>query len=86
MAKQRKKTKTFEQALEELEKIVTEIEEGKVPLEKSIERYAQGALLIKQCRAILDAAEKKIQLLTRREGDSLEVEGELTEQSESEDG
>ncbi len=72
-----KSTKTFEQALEELEKIVAEIEGGKVPLEKSIEKYAQGIELVKQCRTILDSAEKKIQLLAKAEGEALGPAGEL---------
>ncbi len=69
---------SFEQALQNLEQIVTEIEQGKVPLEASIEKYAQGIALIKQCRAILETAEKKIQLLSRGE-DGAEVTGELQE-------
>ena len=71
------KTKTFAEALEALEKIVTEIESGDVPLEQSIEKYAEGIKLIKQCRTILDAAEKKIQILSKSEGGQLEVSGEL---------
>lgn len=70
---------SFEQALAALERIVTEIEEGKVSLEQSIERYAQGIALIKQCREILDSAEKKIQLLAKGEGGQAEVTGELDE-------
>ena len=42
------KKPTFEQALEQLEQIVAEIEQGKVPLEESIEKYAQGVRLIQQ--------------------------------------
>jgi exodeoxyribonuclease VII small subunit len=70
---------TFEQALAKLERIVAEIEAGKVPLEKSIEKYAEGIALIKQCRAILASAESKIKLLTAAEGQALEVSGELEE-------
>jgi len=73
------KKKTFAEALEGLEKIVTEIESGDVPLEESIEKYAEGIKLIKQCRTILDAAEKKIQILSKSEGGQLEVTGELEE-------
>ncbi len=73
---------TFEQALARLEKIVSEIEAGKVPLEKSIEKYAEGIALIKQCRAILTSAESKIKLLTASEGQALEVAGELDEETE----
>ncbi len=73
---------SFEQALQNLEQIVTEIEQGKVPLEASIEKYAQGIALIKQCRAILETAEKKIQLLSRGEDGSAQVSGELDEAAE----
>ena len=73
---------TFEQALAKLERIVSQIEDGKVPLAKSIDQYAEGIGLIKQCREILDAAEKKIQLLSKGPGKSLQAAGELQEPSE----
>lgn len=73
---------SFEQALQNLEQIVTEIEQGKVPLEASIEKYAQGIALIKQCRAILETAEKKIQLLSRNEDGAAQVSGELEDPPE----
>jgi len=75
---------SFEEALARIEQIVSRIEQGQVPLEESIERYAEGIDLIKQCRAILAKAEKKIQILTKAEGDSLEVEGELARDDEEE--
>ncbi len=77
-----KEKKTFEQALEELESIVAQIEQGKVSLEESIDKYAQGIELIKQCRTILDAAEKKIQLLEKTEGTGLTLTGELEQAQE----
>lgn len=77
-----KTKKTFEQAMEELERIVTEIEQGKVPLEKSIEKYARGIDLVKQCRRILESAEKKIQLLAKSEGETLAPSDELEEEQE----
>lgn len=82
MTNQNPKTMKFEESLAKLESIVSQIEEGKVSLEESIEKYAQGIVLIKQCRAILDSAEKKIQLLGRGEGESLQVQGELDEEAE----
>ena len=74
-----KPKRTFEQALEKLETIVSEVEEGKVSLEESIDQYAEGVELVKQCRAILDKAEKKIQLLARGKGGGLAAAGELEE-------
>jgi len=73
---------TFEQALEKLEQIVSQIEEGKVSLEESIDKYAEGIKLIKQCRDILETAEKKIQLLAKGGGALLEPAGELPEPEE----
>ena len=70
---------SFEQALEKLEAIVSQIEGGEVPLEQSIEKYAEGIQLVKQCRTILDSAEKKIQLLAQSEAGGLEPAGELEE-------
>jgi exodeoxyribonuclease VII small subunit len=72
-----KEKMTFEQALENLEKIVAQIESGQIGLEESITRYEEGIRLIQQCRAILDAAEKRIQLLAKGEGDQLQPAGEL---------
>lgn len=70
------KPPTFEEALDELETLVEEIEEGKVSLEESIQRYGRGMELIKTCRAILDQAEQNIHLLAESE------DGELTPGSE----
>lgn len=58
---------TFEEALAQLEKIVAEVEQGKIPLEESITRYEQGMKLIGYCRAILDSAEKRIETIGKKE-------------------
>ena len=85
MAKQAGKQQklTFEQALTKLEGIVSAIEDGEVSLEQSIEEYAEGIKLIKQCRAILDDAEKKIQVLSKGIGGQLTPNGELDEDDEA---
>lgn len=72
---------TFEEALAKLEQIVTQIETGKVSLEQSIEKYAEGIELIKQCRTILDSAEKKIQVLAQGQDGGLQVAGELEDEA-----
>jgi exodeoxyribonuclease VII small subunit len=80
------KKMTFEEALAKLEEIVTQIEGGKVSLEESIAKYAEGIELIALCRGILDSAEKKIQLLAKGEGQALQAAGELEdEQGDSAD-
>ncbi len=74
-----KEKQTFEQAMESLESIVERIESGRIGLAESIAEYEKGVKLIRQCRTILDAAEKKIQLLARGEGGELVADGELEE-------
>ncbi|HYG26446.1 MAG TPA: exodeoxyribonuclease VII small subunit [Caulobacteraceae bacterium] len=52
---------SFEQALAELEKIVSELESGQAPLERSIEAYERGALLKAHCEKKLEAARLKVE-------------------------
>ncbi len=53
-----------EDALEELERIVTEQEEGKISLEKSLELYERGMRLVRLCNLRLDSAQRRIECLT----------------------
>ena len=52
---------SFEQAVEELEKIVAALERGDVPLDRSIEIYERGEALKKHCETLLSAAENRIE-------------------------
>ena len=52
---------SFEQAVEELEKIVAALERGDVALDKSIEIYERGEALKKHCEKLLAAAENRIE-------------------------
>ncbi len=76
-----KEKSTFEKDLEKRERIVAEIEEGKVSLEESIEKYAEGTKLIETCREILDKAEVKIKLLAKSETGTLTRTGELKDET-----
>ncbi len=66
--------KTFEDAIAELEKILSEIESGNVGLEESLTRYERGTFLIQHCRGVLASAEKQIEQITKT------PEGNLTTQ------
>jgi len=57
--------KSFEGALEELERIVGQLENGKTPLEDGLTKFEQGVALYKQCKDVLDKAEKRISILTK---------------------
>jgi len=55
---------SFEDALAQLEKIVSQLESGDAPLEKSIELYERGTALKAHCEARLKAAEAKVEKIT----------------------
>jgi exodeoxyribonuclease VII small subunit len=59
--------KSFEDALAELEQILSDIEGGEVPLEQSLTMYERGQFLIGHCRAVLARAEKQIEVLGKNE-------------------
>jgi exodeoxyribonuclease VII small subunit len=55
----------FEEALAQLERIVHELEEGKIPLAEGLARYEQGVRLLKQCYQQLAEVERRIEVLNR---------------------
>ena len=64
--------KTYEEALAELEQILSEIENGEVGLEESLTKYERGNFLIQYCRGVLNVAEKQIEELTKAADGSLQ--------------
>jgi exodeoxyribonuclease VII small subunit len=54
---------TYEAALEELEKLVRQLEGGQMPLDQLLTGYQRGALLLKFCRDKLDAVEQQVKVL-----------------------
>lgn len=57
--------KTFEQSLDELEKIVKQLEDGDLPLERSLELFETGVKLSRECRERLTNAERRIEVLMK---------------------
>src|SRR3954464_12558345 len=66
--------KNFEEALRELEQILSDIEGGDVGLEDSLVKYERGNFLIQHCRGILGSAEKQIEILTKQADGELKSE------------
>ena len=54
---------SLETALAELEKIVSSMEEGELPLERSLAAYRRGAELLKYCQAALQDAQQQVKVL-----------------------
>lgn len=63
MAGKSHKSQTFEAALAELEKVVADMESGKLPLEESLVAYQRGAELLRQCRSRLEDAQQQVRIL-----------------------
>lgn len=59
---------SFEEALAQLEKIVSQLESGEAPLERSIELYERGTALKAHCEARLKAAEARVEKITLTAG------------------
>ncbi len=59
---------TYEQALSELEGIVSVLEEAEKPLDESMKLFERGQALITRCNELLEAAEMKVKKLS---GDTL---------------
>lgn len=55
----------FEKDLDKLEKLVEALEEGGLSLDDSLKKFEEGIKLSKRCDIALNAAEKKIEVLTK---------------------
>jgi exodeoxyribonuclease VII small subunit len=63
----------FEKSMERLERIVAEMEGGKLSLEDMIARFEEGQTLVKFCTRKLNEVEKRIEILVKK-GDDEEAE------------
>ena len=59
-----KKKVDFENSMLRLEEIVNLLERGEAPLEQAMKLFEEGAKLLRECTAQLDAAEQKVTVLT----------------------
>lgn len=55
---------SFEQAIAELEKLVSQMESDNLPLEQSIKAYKRGAELVQICQKSLTDAQQQVRILT----------------------
>jgi len=68
----------FEEAMQRLEEIIDAMESGELSLEESIKQYTEAAKLSKQCEEQLGNFSKKIELLTKKDGEIIWDENALT--------
>ena len=86
MAKKDQEKKKFEDAVEDLEKVVERLESGELSLEESLAAFEDGVKLVKFCNEKLNEVEKKIELLVRDKEGKLQLKSlERTAGEDSED-
>lgn len=68
------KSKTFEEAMMELEQIVQKLEKGELPIDESIEYFQKGVELSRYCSKKLDEIERRITILIEEENGDIKEE------------
>ncbi len=63
---------SFEQSMQELEEIIGVLDGGPQGLDELVEKYERGMGLLKQCQVQLEAAQLRIEQITRRADGALE--------------
>jgi exodeoxyribonuclease VII small subunit len=63
---------SFEVRMARIEEIIRALESGKAPLDESLALYEEGVKLISGCSSMLDEAERKIKLLSKRADGTVE--------------
>lgn len=64
----KKTTTSFEDALEELERLVNRLERGDLSLEETLQSFERGVNLTRTCQKALQEAEQKVQILIDKNG------------------
>src|SRR5438105_6629869 len=63
-------TPDFERSLSELESLVERLERGDLPLEDALKTFERGVELTRHCQSSLKAAQQKVEILLKRNGQS----------------
>jgi len=67
MSKTNSQTKTIEESLSDLEKLVEELENGELELDEALKKFEQGVKLSRECQKTLQETEMKIKILMEGE-------------------
>ena len=70
MASKQQPEFNFEEALQELERLVSSMEEGELSLEDSMTAFEKGIKLTRECQTALQKAEQKVQILLNESGET----------------
>ena len=74
MSEKKAEPKSIEEIFERLDSIISNLESGDIPLDKSLTLFEEGMTLAETCRAQLNAAEQKVQELMKDKGGLVDEE------------
>ena len=74
MSKKKADPTSIEEIFERLESIISNLESGDIPLDKSLALFEEGMTLAETCRSQLNAAEQKVQELMKDKGGLVDEE------------
>ena len=74
MSEKKAEPKSIEEIFKRLESIISNLESGDIPLDKSLALFEQGITLAETCRVQLNAAEQKVQELMKDKGGLVDEE------------
>jgi len=66
----RKRPPDFEKSLTELEELVEKLEAGDLPLEDALKAFERGVGLTRECQTALEAAQARVDILVKRNGEA----------------
>lgn len=61
----------FEESLKRLDRVVSALEGGELGLDEALSRYEEGVRLLGRCKSLLDAAERRVALVTAVDDDGV---------------
>ena len=73
MSKMTEELPDFEKSLEELEKLVEQLESGDLSLDESLKQFKRGVDLTRHCQVILDQAQQTVEKLSDTSDESSAV-------------
>lgn len=68
------KPESFEKNLESLDRIIAQLEDAELPLERALELYEEGMRLTGVCQQQLESAEGRVEVMRKRAGGKLVAE------------
>jgi len=80
MTKKKQSKFDFEVALEELEELVSSMEDGELSLEESLQAFEKGIKLTRECQGALKNAEQKVQVLLNENGETEDLDLDAVEE------